>query len=84
MQLIHIEHTQAGKRWYMHISSCHEIYFGFALMLRLLSQLQTHSCEKVCMYITCTQNVDVIKTTVSLKNKIKEKITFCGLTLYSK
>ena len=45
----------------------------------------THSCERfTCTHVACAQNVEVIRTIVSLKIEIKEKFTFCGLTLYIK
>ena len=33
------------------------------------------------MNTACTQNIEVIKTTVSLKNEIKEKFTFLWFNL---
>ena len=35
------------------------------------------------MYTACTQNIEVIKTTISLKNEIKEKFTFLWFNLLS-
>ena len=37
----------------------------------------------VYMYAACTQNIEVIKTTISLKNEIKEKFTFLWFNLFS-